>query len=919
MSMLPALQFSGKYRYLLRIVCWLVAVPLFGQIKTTQTTGRDSSLVARDSLPTGAQDSSVVDLKKIKLSSDGLEDVVSYGAKDSMWFDVVKKQVHLYGKANVKYTNLNIVAGYILLDYEKSEITAEQFPDSTGQLAGIPEFKDGQQDFTANRLRYNFKSKKGIIYEARTKQEDMYVLGERAKFIGVANADTTKRSNNTIYNRNALLTTCDDPHPHFGIRARKLKVIPDKVVIVGFSNLEIGGVPTPLFIPFGFFPITKNRKAGIIIPHDFESGSHGEGLGVKDFGWYQPISPYMDATLLFSLYSNGSWGVSNSFRYKHNYHYNGNFLLRYNDRVSEDAHATRIDTKSFSLNWTHDQDAKAHPSQKFGGSINIETNRDNNRTLNDYNSVYRNTLSSNINYSKSFPGKPFFLTIGMTHSQNTQTRIMDISLPNASFTMQRVYPFKRKEAVGQEKWYEKISLTYNGALQNKFHTPDSLLFTRKTLQSASMGIQHRVQTDYTVKLLKWINIAPAISYEEDWYPYAIRKQRNPGRDILKYDSTFQNLANGDRVFVGATLNPSRSYYAVDTIRDWGFHPFRTFNASISANTALYLTKQFKHGWFRGIRHTVKPSASIGFGPDFSSSRYDSYYRSYDAPPNTQNIKSIPYNIYDEAIFNKPPSVRTSRDLLVSYSLVNILEFKYYNAKKDTVVRKKIFDNLAFNGNYDITRDTLKWSEISTGGLFRLFKGVTNITWNAVFDPYIANANGVRINKSMWDVNHKLARMTSFNLAFNTGCTVAQLRSLFNGETPKTGATVTKIDAASKDELLSWFDKFNISHRISFQRVLIPTGYGKSRDTIKIGSNSIDLNGDIQLTSKWRINLTHIGYDFQSKQLTYPDLGITRDLHCWELHLSWQPTRGTYFFTINVKPGTLEFLKLPYRKTNYDTQ
>jgi hypothetical protein len=910
---------SGKYRFFFQIVCWLMCTPVIAQV-TNPVVAKDSVKVGKDTIPAGTKDSVVVDLNKIKISNDALDDVVDYGAKDSMWFDVKKKQVHLYGKASVKYSKLSIAAGYILLDYEKSEITAEQFPDSTGHLTGLPEFKDGQEDFTATRLRYNFKTKKGIIYEARTKQEDLYVLGERAKFVGVAHPDpdTTKKQGNTIYNENALLTTCDDPHPHFGIRTRKLKVIPDKLVVTGFSNVEIAGVPTPLIIPFGFFPITKTRKAGLIIPHDFEN-SNSAGFGIKDFGWYQPISPYMDATVLFNAYTNGSWGISNNLRYNRKYKYTGNFALKFNNRVTEDEHANPLSAKSFSLNWTHNQDSKANPTDRFGGSINIETNRDQNRNLNDYNSVYKNSLSSNLNYSKTFPGKPFLLTIGMTHSQNTQTRTMDISLPNASFTMQRIYPFKRKEAVGAEKWYEKISLTYNSALQNNFHTVDTLLFTRKTLQSAKMGIQHRASTDYSFKLFKYINIAPNVSYEEDWYPYTIRTKLDTSKNVYHYDSTFQ-MVGSKKEYISRTLNTTTSTFGRDTTtRVWGFSPFRTFNAAISANTSLYLTKQYKHGWFRGIRHTIKPSVSLGFGPDYTRKQYDSYFKTYETSTYKKQNDTVHYTIFDQGIFNKPPSTRTPRDLVLNYSLTNILDFKYFNAKRDTVIKKKIFDNLTFTGNYSLTRDTLKWSPISTGGLFRFFKGVTTLTWNAQFDPYIADAKGNRINKYVLREKHKLVRLTGLNFGLNTNFTVGQLMDFFAPKDEKGNTISTQADKSTRDDLLGWFEKFNVSHTMSLNRKLIPTGYGTERDTFIIGSNSIRLSGDIPLNAKWKININNISYDFQSKSLVYPDVGFSRDLHCWEMRLSWQPVRGTFAFTINVKPGTLEFLKVPYKKSYYDAQ
>lgn len=904
-------------------------LPLYAQVETREAVGivpvnagaTDTIVPQTDSVSIGARgsfrDSAIVDFNKIKISNDGLDDAVEYAAKDSMWFDVKKKQVHLYGQANVKYSGLTVNAGYILLDYERSEITAEMFPDSAGKQAGAPEFKDPTQDVKASKLRYNFKTRKGIIYEARTQQEDLYVLGERAKFISPSNDDTTKQARPTIYNANALITTCDDPHPHFGIRTNKLKVIPDKLVVTGFSNVEIAGIPTPLVLPFGFFPITKTRKAGLIIPKDFEFADQ-EGLGLRDFGWYQPINEHLDATVLFNAYASGSWGAALTTRFQQKYRFSSEMRLRFNKRVSENQFAQKIAAKSFSIYLRQDQDAKAHPTRKFGGSINIETNRDQNRNRNDFNSVYQNTLSSNLNYSRSFPGRPFQLNVAMTHSQNTQTRIMNISLPNAQFTMQRVFPFKRKSVVGKEQWYEKISLNYNSALRNDFTTVDTLLFTKKTLQTARMGIQHRASTDYNVKLLKYINIAPAVSLEENWYPYQIEKQLKPETRLV-YDTIREN---GE--IIGINLNESKSQYGIDTtVRNWNFYTYRQATASISANTALFLTKQFKRGWLRGIRHTVKPSVSTGFGQDFTKARYDELYRTVETDLRQAFNDTVRYGVFDDGIFGRPPSTRSARDLVLGYSLVNVLEFKYFNAKRDTVYKKRIFDNLGFNGTFNFSADTLKWSTISTGGLFRLFKGITNLTWSATFDPYIADAKGRRINKFVVNERGRLLRTTNLGIQVNTNCTVKQMRELFSNKgkddsTPPGAGTTPRATVAS-DAFVDWFDDFRLSHRIAFERKLIPTGYGAARDTIVISNHNISIAGNLQLTSKWALNISNIAYDIQRKQLVYPDLGFTRDLHCWALSLSWQPVRGTYLFSINVKPGSLDFLKIPYRKNNFDAR
>jgi len=921
-------KLSCKYRLFFQILCLLVYLPLQAQVEIVpndpnspplntvlDTIAPDSSVIFKDS--------SVVTLKKIKISNDGLDEEVSYGAKDSMWFNVVRKQVHLFGQATVKYGTLSINAGYILLDYEKSEITAEQFPDSSGTLAGLPQFKDPTQDVTANKLRYNFKTKKGIIYEARTQQDDLYVLGEKAKIIGNTSTDTTNaRAKTTIYNQRALITTCDDPHPHFGIRTQKLKVIPDKLVVTGLSNVEIMGIPTPLILPFGFYPITKTRKAGLIIPKDFEFADQ-EGLGLRDFGWYQPINDHMDVTALFNLYASGSYGARLTTRYEERYRFSSNLRLSFNNRVSEDKFAKRVSAKSFGIALQHNQDPKAHPTRKFGGSVNIETNRDQNRNRNDYNSVYQNSLSSNLNFSKSFPGKPYQFNASMSHSQNTRTRTMNISLPNATFTMQRIYPFKKKVPDGKEKWYEKVSLNYNSALRNDLVAIDTELFTIKTLQSARMGIQHRAGSDYNFKLFKYINIAPSVSLEENWYPYQIEKILKP-ETRLRYDTIREN----DEI-IGINLNESTSQYGIDTtIRHWGFYSYRQGTASISANTALFLTKQFKRGWFRGIRHTIKPSASIGFGPDFTKSRYDRFYRTVETDLRPTFNDTLRYSYLEEGVYGKPPGTRSSRDLILGYNLINVLEFKYFSAKKDTIFKKRIFDNLAFSGNYNFSADSLNWSPIMTGGLFRLFKGVVNLTWNATFDPYIADAKGRRTSQYVLNERGRLLRTTNLGFQVNTNCTFKQLLGLFNGETqaangastpPPTTAPTDKKTPITEAAFIDWFDEFRLSHRVTFERRLIATGYGTSRDTFIVGNHNVSVAGNLQLNSNWSLNISNIGYDLQSKQIVYPDLGFTRDLHCWLLSLSWQPIRGTYIFSLAVKPGTLDFLKIPYRKNNFDAR
>ena len=318
---------------------------------------------------------------------------------------------------------------------------------------------------------------------------------------------------------------------------------------------------------------------------------------------------------------------------------------------------------------------------------------------------------------------------------------------------------------------------------------------------------------------------------------------------------------------------------------------------------------------------MTPSASIGFGPD-QTRLQDLYFKTYYTDLRPLYSDTLRYGIFDEALYGKPDPF-SRRNVALSYSITNVLEFKHFSAKRDTVLKRRIFDNLSFSGSYSLTADSLRWSTVSPGGLFRLFKGISNLTWNVTFDPYIANERGTRINRLALQETGKLARVTNLGLALNTGFTVKQIRDLIEGKELNTTsgpppAANKRNSVANTDDLLSLFDNFRVSHRISVARQLIPTGFGTSRDTLVIGTNNISVAGSIQLNSKWSLDLGNISYDFPSKRLVYPDIGFTRDLHCWSLSFRWQPDRGTYSFFIGVKPGTLEFLKVPYRKDYFDT-
>jgi LptD protein len=853
-------------------------------------------VVGDTSLPSTA----VVDLSRVRIANGALDDKITYSADDSIWFDVKRKQVHLYGNAQVLYTSINLKAGYILLDYENNTITGKPIIDSLGRETGIPEFSDKDQKFSAKELKYNFKTKKGIIKEVYTTQESLYVLGKKAKFIQNTPKDSTEEATNTIYNESALLTTCDHPEPHFGIRAKKLKVVPDKLVVIGPSLVEIGGVPTPLVLPFGFFPITKTRTQGLIIPKDFNLND-SRGLGIRDFGYYLPLGPNADLKFLLDYYLRGSHTVSATSRYSKRYKYNGDLNLSYSNNIGEDELSQKFSVKSWSIRWSHNQDSKANPYHKFGGSIDIETNRDERRNNNDFRSVYNNNRNSSLTYSRIFAGKPYSLQSSFTHSQVTSTRRMTVNFPNIDFNMRQIFPFKSKKIDGEDKWFERISLTYSSRFRNTFTGTDSIFFRRTTLDSAQFAAEHRASSDFQFKLFKYINVAPRVSYQESWYWRTMERSLDT-TILFKYDTIIDNGVEVRSIDTAAT-----KWGTVQTDIVKGFKPFRSFEAGISANTSLYATKQFKGGLLRGIRHVVTPSAGLNFAPDFTKEKYN-YFREYTTDVRADRADTLSYSIFDQGQFGRPSN--SAPALSIGYSLRNVLELKYFS-KKDTISKKlPLFNNLTFSGSYSLTADSLKWSQITTGSAIRLFKGFTTLNWNVAFDPYVYDAQrGRRLNRYLYKENGKLVRVSTLGVIINTGATIKQIRDLFNRDKTQTNAPAN----AYNDDLGGLIESFRFSHYFALEKVTLRD----NTDSIVISRNNVGISGDIPLTAMWGFRVNNISYDLISKKLVYPDIAITRDLHCWEMALGWQPERGTYSFQINVKNAPLDFLKLPYRKLNSD--
>lgn len=881
---------------------------------------RDSLSNLRDSFPDPPK--IIGNTRQFKLSKDSLDASVAYEARDSQHIDFIKEEIHLFGDAKVSYEEVELTAGHIILNWGTNIATAEPIRDSLGHVVGLPAFSDGGQEFTAKRLRYNFRTSKGIITDAVTTQDDVIVRGGTSKFIRGAAflKDSTKAD--VIYTEGGIFTSCTEDHPHFGFRTSKAKVIPNKLAVIGPSNLEIMGVPTPLWLPFGFFPLKSGRTTGLVFPGDYEYSPQW-GYGLRDFGWFFPIGEHLNLTLLGNYYLKGTYGLGATGSYRKRYKYSGNFTLNYNKQRREDfSDGSVFFDPSLIISWSHRQDPAAHPTASFNGSINFQTNRAQSRVYNTATAVSQNVINSNVNFTKRWDGKPYTLSASLSHTQSNRTRKITVNFPQVRFQTQTIYPFRRPadKQVGKERWYELINFRYRNELKGTFTNSDTTFFTRQTLDDGRYGFRHDASTGLSFKVLKYFTLAPTLSYEETFYTRR-RDYRNDFTTGLVIDTTYDEN--------GIVIDTS-DFGTINESLQTGLYSFREFSAGVRLNTQFFGTVKFRKGPLRGLRHIVKPSISFGYQPDYiNNSNY------YSLLKDTTELNDLYLNRFPGEIFGGPP--RSGRQLGISYGIDNLFEAKIWNKRDSTTENVKLFQNISISGNYNFV-DSLKWSPIRVRGGTRFFKGLTSLNLNAVFDPYehiyidgVSGARGKRVNITTLQASQKLVKLREFSGTISTNITVAKIRQLFQGEEEKVVTDVREERRQRREkeqelfketDLLSLFENFSIRHNFNFrtERLVDQSGTG-ARDTLRFRTmaHSIELRGRVQLTENWNVDIGSIGYDFVAKNITYPYLSLARDLHCWEMRFSWAPTIGTYNFSIGVKPGTFDFLNLPYRQNRLDAE
>jgi hypothetical protein len=602
------------------------------------------------------------------------------------------------------------------------------------------------------------------------------------------------------------------------------------------------------------------------------------------------------------------------------YKNSGNLELGYTRNISEDAFANITAVPSWSVRWSHNQDQRANPTFQWGGSVNMQGSKSpdpvranyQSITQNDFRSATNSQLGSSIQFTKTFPGKPISLSGSFIHSQNVATRDFEVQAPNLDFTLQTIFPFKKKKRVGDEKWYEKVAFQYSSSLQNRIRTKDSLLFTERMWDNSQFGVRHNLSTNVNFNLFKFLNFSPSVSYQEFWYLKEQQLSFNPNYRETRVD-TIPDPADTTLKIIREVVTRSGK---VDTTFANGFYRVNQFNIGASVNTRIFGTVQFKRGFLRGLRHQIQPNIGFNYSPSYR--RYqDSVLTSSES-----RFRTI-YNRYQDAIYGAPSG---GRQAAITFGLTNLFEAKVFKRSDSTFKKVKLLENVNISGNYNLAADSFRFSDIAMSTGTNFFKGLTTLGVNALFSPYGRLENGLKSQETALVQNGKLLNFLNANISLNTSISIGQIYDMLTGKdldgdvaakTSPNQAPQRANDrqaAAQNDALIDWFRNFRLSHQFS---VNFDKNFG-ARDTV-LFQNSIYTSGDIKITKKWNVRVGNIGYDFVQKRLTYPDFGFFRDLHCWEMGCSWQPDRGTYTFYLRVKPGTLDFIKVPYNQNVGDSR
>ena len=782
---------------------------------------------------------------------------------------------------------MQITSGIIVIDYNKNEIYAGRILDSLGQYSQLPVFTQGNDEIRPDSLKFNFDTKKAIIFNSRTEESGLQII-----------SDITKKENDSVYymNRAKFTTSADIDNPEYYFLLRKAKVIPGKKIITGPTNMYIADVPTPIGLPFAYFPISNKRSSGIIFPSFGEQNSRG--YFIQNGGYYLPISDNLDLTLLGDYYTNGSYGFRLENTYIFRYRFRGNLSFRYENLIqSERGFPDYSKSSIYNLRWSHSQDSKSNPSSRFSASVNLGSSKYYQQTINQMNSAnyLNNTLSSSVSYSKTFNGEPQVnMSLTATHSQNTNTQTINMSLPTFQGSVSRIYPFAPKSGT-KKGIIQNINLQYNVRGENRILTTDSLFFKKEMFESAKSGFQHSIPLSTNFKLLKYLSLSIGSSFQETWVFKTLSKEYNQDLDeVLVTESS-------------------------------GFDSFRSYNFSTSLGTTIYGMYDFsENSKIRTIRHVMRPSLSFGISPSFKQ-----YYDTYEVvSADGVTTSDIEYSRFEGSIFGLPNKNFSSS---VSLSINNNIEAKVVDNESEEKELKKItlLNNLNFSTSYNIAADSLKLSPIRMTGGTQLLKNKMNVNFGATFDPYALDENNIRINQFQILNGGGLFRLTSANMTLNYAFSSSELdntskNNSSSNESLRNGGRDDDLFGVAFDNSSNDNDEQNENKKISNDlysykipwslRLAYAVNYNNSIGQNEISSHSLMFSGDVELSPKWSAGISS-GYDFKNQGITYTQFRFERDLLSWRMNFSWIPfsANKSWNFFIGIKSGMLSDIKYDKRR------
>ncbi|MFI0428937.1 putative LPS assembly protein LptD [Mariniflexile sp. HMF6888] len=869
---------------------------------TIDRSVKDSIVVSTDSLllpkaSEKAQDSTFKD--SIKPKKELLEHTVKYHAVDYTKFNQKEHKLYLYNEATIDYGDMNIAAGSITIDYTKNTVYAKGITDSIGGYTQKPVFTQGANVVEPDSIIFNTETKKALIYNSKTEQGDGTII-----------ASITKKENDSVYFlKNAKYTTAENlEDPEYYIRLLKAKIVPGKKIVTGAAGLYIYDIPTPVWLPFSFFPQSEKQTSGIIIPSFGEQNNRGYFL--QNGGYYLAISDYVDLALLGDYYTNGSYGFRTESTYAKRYKFRGNFSFRYENLInSERGFPDYSKSTIYNIRWSHSQDGKSNPNSRFSASVNLGSSTYYKTSVNQINtgSFLNNTLSSSVSYSKTFQGELSpNISLTATHSQNTNTQQINMTLPTFQGSLGRIYPFASK--TGTKKGIiQNINLQYSVRGENRINTTDSLFFKKEMFNDAKAGFQHTIPLTTNFKLFKYFSISASSSFNEVW--------------------TFKTI---EKSYDAVTKKP-----IIEDVN--GFDAFRTYNFSTSLGTTVYgmfnFEKEGEDTKIKAIRHIIRPSISYNINPAF-----DKYYETaevvnadgltsaeLDAIYNNTNLE---YNRFEQGIFGGPGKNFSSS---MGISVSNNLEAKVRDKDSTATEAKKIMllNNLNFSTSYNFAGDSLQWSPVRMSGSTQLFNNKMSVNFGATLDPYALDNNNTRINKFNIDNGGSLFRLTTANLTTSW--------SLSSDKGGKKGKKDDENINSPEDYLPKDLDYANqqfgkeekdkeeedeekkpseyYNYKIPWNlRIAYALNYSNNRRENQISSHSLMFSGDIKLSDKWSIGASS-GYDLKNAGFTYTQLRFERDLMSWRMNFSWVPfsSRSSWNFFIGIKSSILKDLK--YEKRN----